>query len=347
MDYIDLRSDTVTWPTVKMRHAMAEASVGDDVYGEDPTVNALERAAAERFGKEAGLLVTSGTMGNMVCLLAHCGRGDRAIMGNKSHTNRWEAGNPATLGGIQPWTLPVQPDGKFLENDLYNALTFDDPHEPYTKALSVENAQCGVGGQPLPAAYIDSLGEFCRANGLKLHIDGARIFNAAAALGEDVARIAHAADSLTFCLSKGLCAPIGSLVVGSEELIYKARRARKALGGGLRQAGVIAAAGLIALEEMTERLSEDHTNAKILAEGLARIDGVEADPDQVKTNMFWFNLQDSKLDAPTLSEKLRADNIILAPYGTRGKNDFRVVTHYWIQPAHIERVLERVKFHLS
>jgi threonine aldolase len=346
MDAIDLRSDTVTWPTPNMRHAMAEANVGDDVYGEDPTVNELQEKAARRFGKEAALLVTSGSMGNVICMLTHCGRGDRAIVGDKSHVNLYESGNPAALGGIQPWAVPVQPDGTLRLEDLRAGITrATDSHFPYTKVISLENTQGSLGGQPVPAAYIREVAALAQENNLKLHIDGARIFNAAAALNTDVAELAETADSLTFCLSKGLCAPVGSVIVGSKEFIARAHRIRKMLGGGMRQAGVIAAAGIVALEEMTERLSEDHVNAKTLAEGLAAIPGFLLDPERVKSNMVFFDLApDAKLDAKTLSDKLRTEGILINPTGTYR---FRAVTHYWIKPEHIERVLKRVRFYFS
>jgi threonine aldolase len=345
MEVIDLRSDTVTHPTPKMRHAMMEARVGDDVWGDDPTVIELQNLAAKRFGREAGLFVPSGTMGNAVCFLSHCARGERAIMGDKAHSNMYEAGNPAVIGGIQPWTLPVQQDGTLRLEDLEAAVFPDDPHFPYTTLVSLENTQNATGGQPLSAEYTDQVGAFCHRHGFKLHIDGARIFNAAAALGTDVATLTTAADSVTFCLSKGLCAPVGSVVVGSEEFIQRAYRMRKVLGGAMRQAGVVAAAGIIALEEMTERLSEDHAHAKMLAEGLARIPAIEIAAERVKTNMVYFNLRpDAKLTAPELSDKLRSDNVLLVSNGTYR---FRAVTHYWIKTEHIELVLKRIAHYLS
>lgn len=345
MDKIDLRSDTVTWPTSRMRQAMMEAEVGDDVYGEDPTVNELERRAAQKFGKEAGLFVASGTMGNIVSIMAHCGRGERAIMGHSAHTHANEAGNPAVLGGIQPWVVPVQPDGTLLLEDIRAGISSDDPHFPRTTLVCVENTQGATGGQPLSAAYIERVGKLCREQGLRLHLDGARIFNAAVAEGTDVATLTAPADSITFCLSKGLCAPAGSVIVGSDEFIYKARRIRKLLGGGMRQAGILAAAGLIALEEMTERLSEDHATARAFAEGLAHIPGVEVQPERVKTNMVFLKLHaDSRLDGRMLSKKLEEDNIILRPSGVY---HFRAVTHYWIKPAHIDFVLERINRYLA
>ncbi|MFP4322520.1 MAG: low-specificity L-threonine aldolase [Anaerolineales bacterium] len=346
MDVIDLRSDTVTHPTPEMRRAMAEADVGDDVYGEDPTVNELQRRAAQQFGKAAALLVSSGSMGNVVSLMAHCGRGERVIMGQQSHTNLYEAGNPATLGGIQAWTVPVQPDGTLSLADIRGGIPAypDDAHFPLARAVSLENTQGSLGGQPIPANYIDEVGALCRQHDLALHIDGARIFNAAAALDTDVATLTASADSVTFCLSKGLCAPVGSIIVGSEDFIMRAHRVRKALGGGMRQAGIIAAAGIIALEEMSARLAQDHATARMLAAGLNDLPEFTIDLPRVRTNMFFCDYApDARLGLPELADKLRADNIWLQPnqYG------FRAVTHYWITEARVEFVLQRIKYHLS
>ncbi|NJL94108.1 MAG: low-specificity L-threonine aldolase [Anaerolineae bacterium] len=345
MDRIDLRSDTVTWPTPRMRQAMAEAPVGDDVYGEDPTVNALQAQAAALFDKEAGLLVASGTQGNITALMTHCGRGDRAIMGNIAHTHLYEAGNPAALGGIQTHMVPVQPDGSLRLEDLEAGITSDDSHYPVTRVISIENTQGSVGGQPLPASYIEAVGALAHKRGLHLHIDGARIFNAAAALETSVAELCAAADSVTFCLSKGLCAPVGSVLVGSHDFIRRAHRVRKLLGGGMRQAGIIAAAGLVALEEMPGRLHEDHAKARALADALAQMPCIQLDPAPVRTNMIFFDLHpDAPLDAEQLAERLRADNIWIGPFG---KWRVRLVTHYWIMPEHVEFVAQRMRHHLA
>jgi threonine aldolase len=345
MDHIDLRSDTVSWPTERMRRAMAEARVGDDVFGDDPTVLDLEARAARRFRKQAAVLVASGTMGNVAAILAHCARGERVVLGDKTHTHAFEGGNPATFGAVQPWPVPVQPDGTLRLEDLKAAITpADDYHYPLTRLVCVENTQASVGGQPVTAAYVRAVAELCQANGLKLHVDGARIFNAAAALSTDAAELAADADSLMFCLSKGLCAPIGSLVVGSGEFIDRVRRVRKALGGGMRQAGIIAAAGIIALEEMTERLHEDHATARALAEGLCGIPGFRLDPERVRTNMVFCELTpEAPLDSRELAKRLLADGILVRP----GASGFRFVTHYWIRPEHVERVLARIRFHTS
>ncbi len=328
MDRIDLRSDTVSWPTPEMREAMANAPVGDDVFGEDPTVNKLQDEAARRLGKEAGLFVASGTMGNLVGILTHCGRGDEVILGDRAHSFVYEAGGIAALGGVHPHTIPVQPDGTLPLDAIQGAIRGDNVHFPRTKLIALENTQNGV---PLSKAYTDEVGRITQENGLKLHIDGARIFNAAAALNCDVSALVEAADSVTFCLSKGLCAPVGSVLVGTREYINEARRIRKVVGGGMRQAGILAAAGLIALEKMTGRLGEDHANARALAEGLAQMPHFEIDLARVQTNMVFFGLRDGvKLTAPELAERLKGYNIWLMALNER---NFRAVTHYWILPG--------------
>lgn len=345
MDRIDLRSDTVSWPTPEMREAMANAVVGDDVFGDDPTVNKLQEAAAQRLGKEAGLFVTSGTMGNLVAVLTHCGRGDEVILGDKAHTFVYEAGGIAALGGVQPHTVPVQQDGTLSLETIRQAVRGDNVHYPRTKLIALENTQGTVGGIPVSKEYTDTVGQLAAEHGLKLHIDGARIFNAAAALKVNVADLVAAADSVSFCLSKGLCAPVGSVLVGSKVFIDEALRIRKVFGGGMRQAGVLAAAGLIALEQMTLRLDEDHANARLLAEGLAEMPQIEVDLERVQTNMVFFGLQDDvAISAPELSERLKAHNILLMATGERR---FRAVTHYWVRPEHIIEVLVALQKELS
>ncbi|GAB4409453.1 MAG: low-specificity L-threonine aldolase [Anaerolineae bacterium] len=341
MDRIDLRSDTVTWPTPEMRQAMAQAAVGDDVYGEDPTVNALQEAAARRLGKEAGLFVASGTMGNLVAILAHCGRGDEVILGDKAHTFVYEAGGMAALGGIHPHPVPVQRDGTLPLQAIRAAIRPDNVHMPVTRLIALENTQGTVGGIPLTREYTDAVGEIAHAHGLALHIDGARIFNAATALGCDVKDLVAAADSVTFCLSKGLCAPVGSVLVGSRDFIARAQRVRKMVGGGMRQAGVLAAAGLIALEKMTGRLAEDHANARRLAEGLAAMPQFEVDLSQVQTNMVFFSLKpEVPITAFQLTERLTRHNVWIMAMDERR---FRAVTHYWIHPEHIEQALAAIR----
>jgi threonine aldolase len=343
VDTIDLRSDTVTWPTPEMREAMANAEVGDDVHGEDPTVNRLEKLAAERLGKEAALFVTSGTQGNLIAILEHCGRGDEMIIGQKAHPFINEVGGAAALGGIHPYPITVQRDGTLALDDIRAA--FRDPqdvHYPSTRLVCLENTNGSVGGIPLTADYTRSVRALCDEFGLKLHIDGARIWNAAAALGCDVKELAEPAHTITFCLSKGLCAPAGSLLCGPRKIIDRARRTRKMLGGGMRQVGVLAAAGLIAIEHMTMRLGEDHAHARQLAEGLCTIPGIGLDMAQVQTNMVFFWLDESlPFDAQGLYERL--DTGYNVKLDVTGPRSFRAVTHYWITPERIETALHAVR----
>jgi threonine aldolase len=238
MDWIDLRSDTVTHPTEAMRQAMANAEVGDDVFGEDPTVNKLQLLAAEKVGKEAGLFVPSGTMGNLAAILAHCGRGDEVILGNKAHTFLYEAGGISALGGVHSCQLPNQPDGTLLLEDVQAAIRSNDAHQPISRLICLENTHNRCGAVALTVNYTHALGKLAHQRGLLLHLDGARIFNAAVAQGLTAKELAEPADSVTFCLSKGLCAPVGSVLCGSSEFIAKAHRIRKQLGGGMRQAGI-------------------------------------------------------------------------------------------------------------
>lgn len=329
MDRIDFRSDTVSWPTPAMREAMARARVGDDVYGEDPTVNELETLAAARTGKEAGLFVASGTMGNLVAVLAHAGRGDEAIMGADCHVISWEAGSIAALGGVVPRTLPTDRYGRMDPAAVGDAVRDDDPHLPRSRLVLVENSYGAKHGYPLPPAYFAAIEAVARENDLALHMDGARLFNAAVAQNIDAAEIARHVDSVTFCLSKGLCAPLGSVLCGSAAFIHQARRMRKALGGGMRQAGIVAAAGVVALNEMIARLADDHAHARLLAEGLARLPGVQIDVDMVRTNMVFFELADEvPLSAEDIAERLRETAGVWV--GTNGPRGFRAVTHYWI-----------------
>ncbi|OQX60874.1 MAG: low-specificity L-threonine aldolase [Anaerolinea sp. 4484_236] len=255
MKIIDLRSDTVTKPTPEMREAMATAKVGDDVYKEDPTVNRLEEMSAALLGKEAGLFLPSGTMGNLAAILAHCGRGDEIILGNLAHTFLFEAGGIAALGGVHPHTIPNQPNGTLRLEDIENAIRPDDVHFPTTRLITLENTHNRCGGTPLTAEYTQQVGDLAKKKGLKLHLDGARIFNASAALGVEPAQLSAPADSVTFCLSKGLAAPVGSVLCGSVGFIARARRMRKQLGGGMRQAGIIASAGIVALETVLPQYS--------------------------------------------------------------------------------------------
>ena len=346
MNYIDLRSDTVSHPTAEMRQAMAQAEVGDDVYHDDPTVNQLEADAAELLGKEAAVFVTSGTQGNLCALLAHCQRGESIIIGDTSHIFRYEQGGMAQLGGILPHTLPVQADGTLRLCDLENAVNPDDEHIPVTRLVALENTHNMAGGVPVSAAYTAEVADFARRHKLFLHIDGARIFNAAAAYDVDVKLLASGADSVTFCLSKGLCAPAGSILVGNQDFIRRARRARKVLGGSLRQAGVLAAAGLIALHQMRLRLKEDHHNAQLLAEGLSEIPGININSHN--TNFVFFSLSERvALPLEEFVHRLRQDyNVLMAAYGG-DSGQIRLRTHYWIDRAAIDKVISAVSAILS
>jgi threonine aldolase len=341
MDYIDLRSDTVTQPTPAMQEAMAKAELGDDVYGEDPTVNALEAEAAERFGKEAGLFVASGTQGNVVSLLSHCARGDEAIIGNKAHTFMYEAGGMAVLGGITPHTVHVHEDGTFALDDVRGAIRGDNYHFPRTRLIAMENTHGGRWAVPVSKDFTDSVAAIAQEHGLKTHIDGARIFNAEAALSMPVKDLTENVDSITFCLSKGLCAPVGSVVVGDAEFIANARRVRKVLGGGMRQAGILAAAGRVALHEMPKCLTQDHDNAQVLAGGLVGIDGIDVEIDHVHTNFVFFTLrEDAKLTPAALIDHLWNDyRIKMAPYPGY-THRFRCVTHYWITPERVQTTIK-------
>lgn len=335
MDRIDFRSDTVSWPTPTMRQAMANAPVGDDVYGEDPTVNKLEALAAEMVGKEAGLFVASGTMGNLTAILAHGRRGDGAIVGEDSHTFRAEAGGMAALGGIVPNPLPTDVYGRMDLTAVARAIFPDDPHFPTNRLILVENSYGAKGGYPIEPDYFEQIRHIANRHGLIVHMDGARLFNAAVALDLDPKEITQHVDSVTFCLSKGLCAPVGSVLCGSQEFIQQTRRARKLVGGAMRQAGIMAAAGIVALTEMVERLADDHANAKRLAEGLAQIPGVHIQPELVKTNMMFFTLDESVRVTPAqFVQQLRDEaNIWLSGGYSRS---FRAVTHYWIQAADVD-----------
>lgn len=338
MKIIDLRSDTVTLPTPKMREAMSNAKLGDDVFGEDPTINRLEEISAEKTGKQAAMLVPSGTMGNLICSLTHCARAEEVILGNQSHMFYYEAGGMAALGGIHPHIITNQPDGKMLLSDIDSAVRGDDVHFPRTRLICLENTHNRCGGSVLEPEYCDSAAALAKRHSLLLHLDGARIFNAAVALGIDVKKLTRSADSLMFCLSKGLSAPVGSMVCGSSEFIAETRRTRKILGGGMRQAGIIAAAGIVALEEMIDRLAEDHINAKNLAVGISRIDGLSIDTSKVQTNIIYFDLlQDNRhMTDEQLLTGLNERGIKLLNLGPA---HFRMVTHYDISSVDIDTTL--------
>lgn len=338
MKWIDLRSDTVTQPTKKMRKAMAEAELGDDVYGEDPTINRLQEMAADRLGKEAALFVPSGTMGNLAAVLAHCGRGDEAIMGDCAHTFVYEAGGISALGGVHPHIIPNQPDGTLRLEDIRHAIRSDNIHFPKSKLLILENTQNKCGGIAISREYMLAAAETVREAGLSVHLDGARIFNAAVDQGLPVDALVDMVDTVTFCLSKGLCAPVGSILCGSEDFIKEALRIRKQLGGGMRQAGVLAAAGIIALDEMVDRLDEDHAHARALAEGLSSIPGVQLDKGSPNTNMVYIALAPSlNIDARMCAQSLRQAGILA---GITGPRHFRLVCHYWIRDEDLPVIIE-------
>jgi len=342
VDRIDFRSDTVSWPTPAMREAMASAAVGDDVYGEDPTVNELEQLAARRVGKQAGLFVPSGTMGNLAAILAHAQRGDEAIVGYESHTFQWEAGGMASLGGVMPHPLPTDENGRMAIDAVEAAVRWDDPHLPHSRLILVENSFGGRNGAALPSDYFSQIRQVADRHDLAVHLDGARIFNASTALGVDATALTRDVDSVTFCLSKGLCAPVGSVLCGSQEFIKVARRARKSLGGGMRQAGILAAAGLVALNTMVERLVEDHANARALADGLAKIAGIRIEPERVQTNIVLFQLDPGLgMSGDELARRLEDEHRI--GLGSYPPNHLRAVTHFWVGRDEVEALVRAVR----
>ena len=344
MKVVDLRSDTITRPTPSMRRAMADAEVGDDVFGEDPTVNRLEEMAAKRLNKPAALFVASGTMANLVSLLVHCGRGDEVILGDRSHTFFYEQGGSAGLGGIHPRTLPNKPDGTLGLQAMEEAIRPDNIHFPRTRLIVLENTHNRCSGNPLTLRYMKDVGEIARRNGVKVYVDGARIFNAAISLGVHASELVSEADSVSFCLSKGLAAPVGSLVCGNHDFIEEARRARKVLGGGMRQAGILAAAGIVALTEMTERLAEDHDNARRLAENLAGIEGLSVDPENVKTNIVYINIDHNDISSNDLAERLSREGVLLLPTGLR---QMRAVTNYHITVDDVEYAVGVIRHEIN
>jgi threonine aldolase len=332
MRHIDLRSDTVTKPTEEMRAAMAAAEVGDDVYGEDPTVNKLQEMAAVKMGHEGSLFVASGTMGNLIAILSHCERGDEVIVGNKAHTFLYEGGGLSALGGIHSCQLHNEPDGSIDMSNLEGAIRDDDPHEPISRLVCLENTHNRCGGTYQTPEYTRKVVEFSHTHGLYVHLDGARIFNAAVAQGIDVQELSKPVDSIMFCLSKGLCAPVGSLLCGSRKFIKKAHRIRKMLGGGMRQVGILAAAGIIALETMTSRLNRDHEKARRLADGLIAINGLHFKTPM--TNMVFLTVDETvACSIVQLVDFLQCKGILV---GITGQRSLRLVLHYWIDDADIE-----------
>lgn len=338
---IDLRSDTVTLPSPAMREAIARAVVGDDVYGEDPTVNRLEELAAHLVGKEAAVLVPSGTMGNLSALLAHANRGERVVLGDECHIFCYEAGGASALGGMAYHTLPNRADGTIdLAALRAVAASGEDLHESPPGVICLENTHNRCGGVVLPISYLAEVNAIAQEYLLPLHLDGARIFNAAIALGVHVREITRHVDSVQFCLSKGLAAPVGSLVAGTGLFVSRVRRMRKLLGGGMRQAGIIAAAGIVALTEMIDRLADDHANARALAVGLAEIPGVSIDMATVQTNIVRFELSADSLSVEDLIDRLRERRVLM---GGMGGRTVRAVTHYGIQADDIQLALQAVR----
>lgn len=334
--HLDLRSDTVTQPPLDMRRAMFEAELGDDVYRDDPTVIALEEKAAARLGKQAGLLVTSGTQGNLVSLLSQAGRGDQVLIGDKSHIYKYEAGAASVLGGLSLHPLINRDDGTLNPDDILEGISPRDDHFAPTRLLAIENTHNLAGGVPLDAAQTRLMADTAHNKGLKVHLDGARLFNAAICLDQKVTDLAAPADSLSFCLSKGLSCPVGSVVVGDSDFIEEARRWRKMLGGGMRQAGVVAAAGIYALDHMVERLAEDHENARLLAYGLAEVQGIVLDPESVHTNIIFFTAGANK--NRELAGALQERGVLI----DGEKKLVRMVTHYGVNRKDIDQVLKTV-----
>ncbi|KAG7387794.1 putative low-specificity L-threonine aldolase 1 [Phytophthora pseudosyringae] len=343
----NLLSDTVTRPSAAMRQVIAAAEVGDDVFGADPSVKRLEKVAAERLGKPAALYVPSGTMSNLIAIGAHCRRGDEVICGDKAHIFLYEGGGANAYMGVSLHTVPNRPDGMLDIQDIHSAVRDDDPHYPRTRLVAIENTHNTCGGRVLPLSYIRDVEQFCHERDLRLHVDGARLANASVACGIPMDELVRGADSVSLCLSKGLGAPVGSILAGSEAFIHHATRLRKSLGGGMRQAGIVASAGLYALENQFDRLVEDHRNARALAHGISRIPGVEIDPDAVDTNIVFFTLTpDAKLDAPTLVRKLESDNGVLVGAYAEG-NRVRAVTNLHISGQDVEYIVSSVRVLLS
>ena len=344
MKKVDLRSDTITLPTKEMLDAITGAELGDDVFQEDPTVNRLEDLAATKFNKEAALFVPSGTMANLVAVLSHCQRGDEVILGDQAHTFLYEAGGISAFGGVHSRQIPNQEDGTLLLEDIKSSIRKEDVHFPPTRLICLENTHNRCLGMPLSVDYTNSVTEIAKNNSLSVHVDGARIFNAAVSLDVSVTELTDNIDSVSFCLSKGLSAPAGSMLCGNKDFIEKARRNRKALGGGMRQAGVLAAAGLVALEKMTDRIIDDHENARTLAEGISNIDGIRINLDRVKTNIIYFSLDHPKVGGALLLEKMAEKNI---HFFELGPSWFRLVTHAGVSKDDVDDIVREFERILS
>ena len=337
MRIIDFRSDTVTHPTPEMYEAMLNAELGDDEYGDDPTVNRLEALAAEKLGKEAALFTVSGTMSNLVAILTHCKRGDELIVGDQSHIFLEEGGGASGLGGVHIQTLANGERGMLDPDEVEQAIRPDDPHDPRTGLIALENTHTFCGGSVLTQDEIGTVASVAHGHDLPLHIDGARIFNASVYLETPVSELVKEADSVSFCLSKGLCCPIGSMLCGSAEFIDRARYWRETLGGGMRQVGVIAAAGIVGLETMIDRMADDHANARRLAKGLSQIPGIDIDPDKYPTNQVYFRVVSGT--PKDMAAKLES----LGIKGGTGDRTWRFVTHHGIGPEEIDQALDIVE----
>jgi threonine aldolase len=324
---VDMRSDTVSHPTPEMRKAMYEAEVGDDVYGDDPTTNRLQEKSAEMLGKEAGLFVSSGTQSNLTAILA----------GEKSHIFNSEAGGASVLGGIVMYPLKTQADGTFAVEDIEGAVKPRDYHKPTTVLLCLENTHNMTGGRAVTPEATERMADAGRKKGLRVHLDGARLFNASVALECPVTELTKPVDTVGFCLSKSLCCPIGSVLCGDEDFINEAKRWRKMLGGGMRQVGIVAAAGLVALDTMVDRLADDHANARKLAKGLAEMKGIRLDPESVQTNIVRFGVL--KGSGNKIAALLKDEGVHI----NGGDSDLRMVTHYWVSSSDIDFTLKAMR----
>jgi len=337
----NIKSDTVTLPTKEMRESMLNSVVGDDVFKEDPTVKLLEKMAAEMFGMEAALFVPSGTMANLICVMNHCSeRGSEFIVGDESHIYLFEQGGSSTLGHCHPRVVQNRDDGTLALEDIKKSIRILDDHFPVTRLVCLENTHNRKGGKVLRPNYIKEVAALCKENNLKLHMDGARLMNAITFLGIDPIEYVKGIDSISLCLSKGLAAPIGSLVIGTKDFIVKARRLRKALGGGMRQVGVIAAPGLIALEKMSKRLYIDHENAKQFAIGISSLPFIEVDPESVETNIVFYKFKKTGMVAKDFVEKCKEVGVQMVFYGTE---QVRAVFHYHIEKEDVPVILERIE----
>ncbi len=338
MNVIDLRSDTVSLPTEEMRQAMYEAKLGDDVYGEDPTVNHLEELAAQVTGKEAALFVVSGTMANLIAVLTHTRPGNEIIVGSEAHMFWYEVGGASALGGVVMRTVPNDEDGQMNLDIVEQTVRLKNIHYPETTLLCLENTHNRCGGAVITPEYMNTCTQLAHKYGLRVHVDGARIFNAAIALGVPASALAGSVDSVCFCLSKGLSAPVGSLLCGTQDFVERARKWRKMVGGGMRQAGVIAAAGIVAIQKMVSRLAEDHANARRLANGLANIPCIIVNPEAVQTNILNFDVP-SKTTADEFVQQMRARGV---KFNSRGGQKVRAVTHRMINEVDVDEALESI-----